>query len=729
MSAFVRGPELALVALLVFLSACSDSGPVGPQPPVAEITLEPGTVTLSQSGHGCAVTREGDILCWGTNAFGRLGIGDADADDEVTPRPPTPVHAPDGVSFKAVAAGVFHTCALSTEHEVYCWGPDLGTLLGADRDAPSTTPVHVPVAGDARVEKVVAGGDHTCALTGDGRVYCWGGGDRGQLGNGSMDYSSLPAPIQGVDDETFVDVAAGYDHTCAVTEGGAAYCWGGSFLVGFGESVPLPRRVQVPSRVRFAQIEAYHHTTCALAPEGQAYCWGDWIYDVGDDRMPVPIQVRSPVTGSVAFLTLTVGDRHACGVTGTGELYCWGSNASPQVEAPGRRFSAIAAGNRAKCGVSATDGAILCWGSRYSGQLGDGTSGYVQTPVSIGLDGLTGMDVSPSHACATDTNGAVYCWGVERYGGSGDAATAMTPQRRAADLDEAVTTVAAGQDFNCVLTTEGEAHCWGWGHHGGLGHGAFTHARAGVAVQMPEGVTFTRLSAASNAACAIGSDERVYCWGRNTDAHPVEVPLPDGVSAHSVAVGLQHTCAVSPEGTAYCWGGNDHGQLGTGDEIAREVPTAVAAPVAFRDIVAGTFRTCALARNDEAYCWGSNARGELGVGDSIDRSIPTPVAGGHAFRSLAAGLGATTCGITPNDTALCWGANHDAQHGNGTLESTTEPVPAASGLRLEQIRVGGWGACGITTDGAGYCWGDREWGAIGDGIPAEAAEPIQIARR
>jgi alpha-tubulin suppressor-like RCC1 family protein len=98
------------------------------------------------------------------------------------------------------------------------WG-QLGTGLTGGIQA---TPV--PVAGNHRWATIDAGWGHTCGVATTGVTYCWGNGDGGQLGTGTIANFNTPAPVAG--GFSFATVSAGFDHSCGLTTNGVAYCWG-----------------------------------------------------------------------------------------------------------------------------------------------------------------------------------------------------------------------------------------------------------------------------------------------------------------------------------------------------------------------------------------------------------------------------------------------------------------------------------------------------------------------
>lgn len=151
------------------------------------------------SNHNCAVTGTGAVSCWGWNHAGQLGNGTQT--DAATGSPvPTTIA---GWEFSHVTAGAFHTCGVSREGAAYCWGNNDGYhhvrgsdagQLGTD-DRRFSLPAPVAVSGSLRFKTLSAGAAHTCGVTVDGSLYCWGANDRGQLGAGSRDGTSAPVLV------------------------------------------------------------------------------------------------------------------------------------------------------------------------------------------------------------------------------------------------------------------------------------------------------------------------------------------------------------------------------------------------------------------------------------------------------------------------------------------------------------------------------------------------------
>jgi alpha-tubulin suppressor-like RCC1 family protein len=352
-------------------------------------------------------------------------------------------------------------------------------------------------------ETMSAGRTHTCALTPAGATYCWGANDFGQAGRPGLIGGSLggPAtvfystPTRVADNLAFVGVTAGGFHSCALTAGGVAYCWGYNGLGSLGSDnfADSWRPVGVTGGLNFVAIDAGTYHTCGLTSGGIAYCWGS--NRSGQLGTSGPISSSKPlvVAGGLAFASLSAGGSHTCGVTTNGVAYCWGENAGGQLGvgenvtssstplpvSGGLAFSSVSAGDAHTCGVTRS-GSLYCWGWNFDNQLGNGTS-YTPSAVPVAVaSSLSFIAVGggTSHTCALDASGAAYCWGQNLSGqiGLGTATPELfaTPQRVAGGL--AFGKLSVGRSHTCAVTVDGLWYCWGNNESGVLGVGTITNS-------------------------------------------------------------------------------------------------------------------------------------------------------------------------------------------------------------------------------------------------------------
>ncbi len=283
------------------------------------------TAISSRFDHTCALA-DGGVLCWGANGNGQLGDGTT-ADSAL------PVAVAGLTGIVAIDAGVDHTCAIDEAGDVHCWGKNDYGQLGDGTIDDASAPVSV--AGlPSGVVAIAAGRWHSCAVTDAGAVLCWGGDTYGELGDGEpLAASHTPVPVSGLD-AGIVDVAASDSTTCVITAGGAARCWGKNDdgQLGNGESGTLVES-HVPTDVvgldaGVTSISPGYGYTCAVA-SGAAKCWGDnFDLTLGNGEGPgfqsaVPVDVVGLARG-----TAEIGgcSTHTCARMSNGAVKCWGGN-------------------------------------------------------------------------------------------------------------------------------------------------------------------------------------------------------------------------------------------------------------------------------------------------------------------------------------------------------------------------------------------------------------------
>jgi len=352
-----------------------------------------------------AAQTAGRVLAWGGNDQGQLGIpgnvGFADV--------PTQASLPAGATATDVAGGEAHSLAV-TSAGVFAWGANGSGQLGTGNNAGSRVPVPVEIPSGTVITAVAAGGEHSLALTSTGRVLAWGSNSAGQLGNpGVGESSNLPVPVLLPPGATVTGIAAGGDHSLAVTSTGQVLAWG---LNEFGELgngtsdnfATTPVAVDLPPGTAVTAVAAGENFSVARTATGSVLAWG--LNDQGQlgngttDNSDVPTPVSLPSGTTVTSVTTGALGNHTLVLTAVGDVFAWGSNedfqlgngdpnpaTSPLQVAlpPNTTATAVAAAGRHSLALTSS-GQLLAWGDNGFGQTGNGTSGgATESPTQVSL--------------------------------------------------------------------------------------------------------------------------------------------------------------------------------------------------------------------------------------------------------------------------------------------------------------------------------------------------------
>jgi prepilin-type N-terminal cleavage/methylation domain-containing protein len=716
-----------------------------------------------------------NAYCWGANSAGQLG-------DSTTTQRTSPTRTKGEQTFIAISNGSTHTCALNTEGKAYCWGENTYGALGIGVGGGTKT-IPTAVAGGFTFVAIEAGDQISCALTAAGAAYCWGynGGAALGLGHGATPVTTPAAVTGGL---TFASISADFGTVCGVTTAGVGYCWGDGTYGRVGDNNTAshvqtsPRAVDnsLSGPVTYRQIQTGGESTCGLATDGKLYCWGRNHWGQLGDSTTTNRGIPTEVAGGHLYRQLATSGVAACALTTTGTAYCWGSSqtagncctnyTTPQLIA-GHTFERIssAGGYGSMCAFK-TDNSMYCWGINSAGQLADGTTtnhytptavpGYGTTPLFFGAMPWGGAG-NAGHFCALQPVAA--SWGENAYGQVGDGTTTdrATPVyiKMPSGMNYFTLTRASAVGSGttrCGIGDDGKAYCWGENNCGQVGDGTRVDKPSPAAVPLPTGVTsFKAISPGDAITCAIGNNDKVYCWGRGdvcggaSPNAPTEIALPS-LTALGIDDGYAAASALGSNGLLY----TIDSALGNTLVPYTNDASSPALPAAAKGLGRGGdgVKTCILGSDDQIYCNGETLTyGSLGDG-SAPTFTPTPAGafvkvtnpGGVAsFKTLSVGHvsggWSFACAIGNNDQAYCWGHCGDPGIcGNGNeylLETVPTLVTLPAGVTSWQsLNVGSAMVTAIGNDGNAYYWGSfwAEWtgtpGYVGVNLPTKIPLPM-----
>lgn len=728
----------------------------------------------------CAIAN-GKLYCWGSNANGQLGVGDH------TDRS-TPTLVQDGIKDKTVTkVSVSDTsvCAIA-DGLPYCWGGNGVDQLGNDLDGSflkndvtrptnniprtSTGPLnskYVTDIGTASMNNPAgpiwpfsSAAQHSCALTEEGSVACWGyGGFRQMTGGGCIfliitlrcayPSEAYPTLVKGYSDNTGdfagkkgVRIGASSHDSCVVAEG-ILYCWGVQAPLlpeGFGQN-----GIDIGDLI--SNLSGFARLSCTL-PLGM---FSDpmitlWLFNPCVSTYANSYDATNSNSSQAygTFLdpaTFDVSSNEGCWMA-ENDFYCFGVTPAYATF----WMEAFRAPWRVISNTDVTDA--------DNGDSNDFiTGGFVglYCIVEKGIGKCAGQPGNPNTGA-----GSASPW----YKTFRALSTTTAPEL----ADYTAMKIAAGYNHGCAVAN-GKLFCWGDPYNGVLANGSTTTrygtprltGRGGSTPIGTDGANqyaaHDSVSTGGGHSCGIANG-KLFCWGKNTDGQlgvgssstlyqPRIVSMPTSVTFTKVSAGKDHTCAIA-DGSLYCWGRNANGQLGIpgGSVNTPQLVNgngALTTSMRVTDVSASDTGTCAVA-NAKVYCWGSNSKGQLGDASNSPRTTPVLVTGGsnllNGKAATAVSMGREhTCAIANSDL-YCWGSNSNKQLGitggdvnsprlvnQGTANSPRGPnnvLPSVSA-----VSAGNDFTCAIFNANVS-CWGKNSRGQAGQAPAADVATPTAV---
>lgn len=678
----------------------------------------------------CGIKPDGSAWCW----------GDLDDATSALPSPVLEGHTWSAIEVGGGSGTGTTVCAIRADDTLWCWG-----WIVNDWNSGTQTSAADPRQLPGSWTQVSVGDEHACGVRTDGSAWCWGDNIDGQLGAGIPDLYDARSPVLVSGGGTWQDVSAGGSHTCGTQSDGSGWCWGGNGAgqlgtpaAGEGSDTP----VEVVESARWTSLVAagagYAGSTytCGTREDRTAWCWGQ----------------TSPLTTDGGWVT--------------------GSETPLQVAGDGQ-WASVSAGTNHRCLLD-TEGAAWCWGSNYGAQLGNGKQASYGTFGRVAGDGVwRTIEVgdtagsSASYTCGIRTDGTAWCWGDRLEGQLGNGTTENVPAPTRVSGGATWASVSVGVYHGCGIRVDRSGWCWGGGYGESL-RGSSTQAETSlVPTQIPGGHEWQELSAGAGYSCGVGDAGRLWCWGDND--HQDSGRLGNGTATstydlsevvepgpwRSVSAGVGHTCGIKEDATAWCWGQNDVGELGSGtDDPYVTRPVEVDGGNLWSAVVTDWRRTCGIQAGGSLWCWGDvgvlggapssrvpqqvgTATSWTGLSSSGEAVCATNSAGelwcwedGAGAREegtwTSADVGASKCGIQPDQTVSCWGLNDSGQLGGGT----TDPWPEERSVTLwgqwRAVDVQAGTVCAVHSDASLWCWGFRGEGLLGNGTAWYVTRPTPV---
>ncbi|WKU07125.1 RCC1 domain-containing protein [Micromonospora sp. HUAS LYJ1] len=370
--------------------------------------LIPVPLSLPGGARPIAIAAAGDVslalataapnLAWGANDSGQLG-NNTTTDSRV----PVPVSLPATAEPSDIEGGYLHSLAATTDGDVLAWGSNAYGQLGDGTQTNRTAPVPVTLPGSPDAVEVAGGQYHSLALTKDGRVFAWGRNNRGQIGDGTTTDRLTPVQVSFPAGTSVTAIASHNMHNIAVTSTGQVYTWGDNTFGQIGDNTtttrPTPTLIPLPGGATATRVAVGAFHSLAMTSTGTAFAWGYNNYgqlgNATNTNSSVPVPVSLPA--GTTLRDIDAGLSHSLGITSTGRALAWGVNSVGQlgngtttnsnipvsVHLPGGVTLAGLAGGESHSLAVTDTGQIMAWGLNNRGQLGDNTTTARLTPIYV----------------------------------------------------------------------------------------------------------------------------------------------------------------------------------------------------------------------------------------------------------------------------------------------------------------------------------------------------------
>ncbi|CAI5437491.1 unnamed protein product [Caenorhabditis angaria] len=327
-----------------------------------------------------------ELLGCGLTVEGQLGVRLNEPNIVVPERIIGAPNDIDGTSVKQVACGENHTLFLTKDGKIWSVGGNTDGQLGRGGSCEGSFSIY-PVASSQGVEfiQIAAGRAHCIAVAEDGRVFTWGSNEHGQLGLTSLiQRQETPKRVKTLNE--VIQIAAGSDHSIALTESGRVFVWGEQ---ADGRCIHEPILVEELSAIPIVRVVAGSRHCIAISASGSVYSWGQNDHgQLGfDDPRPRTRAFHIEQMDGFGVVEAACGDAHTVLLTTNGRLFSFGSDSLGQCgferktekrtsptaisDLIGSHVTRVAAG---RCHTLAiVSGFVYPFGLNSSGQLGNGS--------------------------------------------------------------------------------------------------------------------------------------------------------------------------------------------------------------------------------------------------------------------------------------------------------------------------------------------------------------------
>lgn len=560
--------------------------------------------------------------------------------------------------------------------------------------------------------------DHVLGVDDSGRLWAWGGNQRGQLGLGDTLNRSSPVQVGTATDwqKVFAGGSIAYGESFAIKTDGSLYSWGYNNNGQLGSGTTLNRSSP-------AQIGA----------------GSTWVY------MAMGTGSNAFALGMKSDLTLWAWGRNLYGQLGQNDTI----NRSSPVQIAGSWAVVSSCTNAGHAMGLKTDGKLYVWGNGGSGQIGNSSTTSRSSPVQFGTDTWTAIGCGPNHSTAIKSTGGWYGCGAGTSGELGNGGVSRS-SFILVGTDSGYLDTACGYVNSFRLALNGTLQCTGYNVAGQLGIGSTGTASTFNTVTTNSGQwTAIYPGIQQTLGFTNGSGREAYLWGDGSHGEyggfnsfyrsaPVQItsavdeiynsPVQVGTDTNwkYTANGALHVLAVKTDGTMWAWGLNSSGQLGNGTTLNTSSPIQIGSDTNWASVTAAGDFSFAIKDDFTLWSWGINSQGQLGINTTSRRSTPQQIAGSWiAVDSYSLDTIGHVIGLKTDYTLWSWGYGLTGQLGTNNAISRSNPAQIGADT-WKQFSVGNQYTVGIKSNGSLWAWGLNGSGQLGIGNTLYRSSPTQV---
>lgn len=636
----------------------------------------------------------GSLWSWGNNWYGQLGY-----DTKEYVYGPIAVNCSSLMQVGSMTDWATPTrshnkgyTAIKDDNTLWCWGYNEYGQVGKNTTFNYSSPVQIS-AGGGYWKQSVGGAMHTAAIKSDGTLWTWGRNNFGQLGNGATSDIYAPTSIDGND---WSSVTVGYTHTVAIKTDGSLWAWGSNAYgqLGNGTTDGSSEPIQIGNDHDWAQVDSQYYHTLAIKADGTLWAWGKNTW--GALGKSTQINYSSPVQiGQEAYWSqIAAGVDHSLAMSDSGVIFAWGLNKYGQL------------------GLGEID------------EIKEDNLYLVTVPTlvantAVSSTATTAIGHNSKFYATVKTDGTLWAWGNNVYGQLGDGTTLSKSSPVQVGTANNWIQVAQGQFHTVAIDTDGKIWSWGRNNYGQLGDGTFNNSS--TPNQIGSSTIWSKVVCGLNSTMAIKTNGTLWGWGRNErgelgNGTTTNVLAPTQIGSSTiwsqVAISSGHTVAVKTNGTLWSWGSNTHGQLGDGTRLPSSTPSQIGSLNDWTQVAVGTHHTVAVKSDGTLWGWGYNQYSQLGNGTTTKYSSPVQIGTGTSWAQVATNYYHTTA-IKSDNSLWAWGWNNYGQLGIGSQSSQSIPVHVGTANNWVQVENSSTSTYATNTDGELYSWGQNDFGQLG----------------